>query len=131
MPTHLMPSEAQRLKSGLAADAYKRKEMSKAVEAAEEGAASAAREILGQKYPEIAALNQAWSPWYAARQAMETARQRGANRGFFTNLRNFTESPGFARGVYEVGRAAGAAGPVLQRFNPLAIPALQIANQNR
>ena len=103
VPTHLTPSEAHRLKSGLAADAFKRKDMTKAVEAGEQGAADAARSYLGMLFPEVADLNAKWAPWYAARAAMETAAQRGANRGFITNLRNLPESPIAASGIYGLG----------------------------
>lgn len=120
VPTHLTPSEAHRLKSGLAADAYKRKEMSKAVEAGEEGAANAARAYLGNLFPDVAALNAKWSPWYAARDAMETAMQRGSNRKFLTNLRNFPESPGATRIMYGLGSMLPTSLPSTEAAIPLS-----------
>ena len=72
-----------------------------------EGAADAARQSLGERFPEVAKLNQKWAPWYGARDAFKTAAVR-ENRGVVTNLVNFANSPAFARGVDATGRSLGA-----------------------
>jgi hypothetical protein len=110
-PTHLMPSQAGSVKTNMAADAHKRMEMTKAVEYAEEGVADAARERLGKLYPEVADLNVRWAPWFAARAAMKTAAQRGANRKFMTNVYNLPDSPAASAFIDALSRN-------LARYNP-------------
>ena len=104
---YVLPSTAKSLKAGFAAAAAKKPEFSAPLESAMEGAADAARQSLGERFPEVAKLNQKWAPWYGARDAFKTAAVR-ENRGVVTNLVNFANSPAFARGVDATGRSLGA-----------------------
>lgn len=109
--SHVLPSVAKSLKAGFAKAAAKKPELSAPLESAMEGAADAARRSLGERFPEVAALNQKWAPWYGARDAFKTAAVR-ENRGVATNLINFANSPAFARGVDAAGRTVGAVHPL-------------------
>ena len=130
----LLPSQAHRMKSALAEQAFSRDPSETtplyARLLANKFASAILRRRLGDISPEYAALNEKAAPYYAAEDAMIRAASTGGNRNLLSlgtllhPLASLQEAPIVARGLWEAGSGMRGLGGYVTPLSRGIAPAL-------
>lgn len=130
----LLPSQAHRMKSALAEQAFSRDPSETtplyARLLANKFASDGLRRRLGGIFPEYAALNERAAPYYAAEYAMIRAASTGGNRNLLSlgtlmhPLASLQEAPIVARSLWEAGRVMSGLGGYATPLSRGIVPAI-------